>query len=311
MTSHMHFSRNFMNEWTKSRFKVVVTPYGRNKNRDDEIKKNIAGRTTQRIFIDSTKNDLEWTRNGLEKTYRKKSDSKNRRKVKTKVKLPHLNKKTTSEKANFCSNAVFSLYFKIRAKNIHAAKPLAFLLQFLFRRDQNHHSNLTSTIMRMCEQILKKRQRPNTIQILWIVKNQEKRNNSPSYRCAAINIIVNFQQFSLVLFHSYAYIFLKVTHAKKLLTIRNKAFFFKKKLNFSRTLKKSFSRILPRCAKNDLKCISLTHYHIKTIVRDTWVLYNVMQILKSLRALIGFRRIPQKSWLKKVAKKFYLIGTNN
>ena len=29
--------------------------------------------------------------------------------VKTKVKLPHVNKKTTSEKANFCSNTVFSL----------------------------------------------------------------------------------------------------------------------------------------------------------------------------------------------------------
>ena len=36
------------------------------------------------------------------------------------VKLPHVNKKTTSEKANFCSNTVFSLYFKIRAKNSHA-----------------------------------------------------------------------------------------------------------------------------------------------------------------------------------------------
>ena len=40
--------------------------------------------------------------------------------------------------------------------------------------------------MKMCEQILKRRQLPNTIQILWIVKNQEKVNNSPSYRCAAI-----------------------------------------------------------------------------------------------------------------------------
>ena len=31
--------------------------------------------------------------------------------------------------------------------------------------------------MKICEQILKKRQRPNTIQILWIVKkNQEHRN---------------------------------------------------------------------------------------------------------------------------------------
>ena len=45
-----------------------------------------------------------------------------------------------------------------------------FSLHFMFRRDQNHHSNLTSKIMKMCEQILKKRRRPNTIQILLIVK---------------------------------------------------------------------------------------------------------------------------------------------
>ena len=74
--------------------------------------------------------------------------------------------KTTSEKPNFCSNTIFALYFINRAKKIHAAKPLAFSLHFLFRRDQNHYSNLTSKIMKMCEQILKKRQRPNTIQIL-------------------------------------------------------------------------------------------------------------------------------------------------
>ena len=63
--------------------------------------------------------------------------------------------KTTSEKANFCSNTVFSLYFKFRAKKFHAAKPLAFSLHILFRRDQNHYSNLTTKIMKMCEQILK------------------------------------------------------------------------------------------------------------------------------------------------------------
>ena len=75
--------------------------------------------------------------------------------------------KTTTEKPNFCSNTVFSLYFNIRAKKIHAAKPLAFSLHFLFRRDQNHYSNLISKIMKKCEQILiKKRQRSNTIQIL-------------------------------------------------------------------------------------------------------------------------------------------------
>ena len=37
-----------------------------------------------------------------------------------------------------------------------------------------------------------KRQCPNTIQILWIVKNKEKANNSPSYRCAAIKNIIIF-----------------------------------------------------------------------------------------------------------------------
>ena len=68
--------------------------------------------------------------------------------------------KTTTEKSNFCSKTIFSLYFKIRAKKIHAAKPLAFSLHFLFRRDQNHHSNLTSKIMKMCEQILKKKTAP-------------------------------------------------------------------------------------------------------------------------------------------------------
>ena len=103
---------------------------------------------------------------GWEKPLRKKFDPKIEKTVKIKVKLPHVNKKTTSEKANFCSNTVFSLYFKLRAKKFHAAKPLAFLLHFLFQRDQNHNSNLTSKITKMCEQILKKRQRPNTIQIL-------------------------------------------------------------------------------------------------------------------------------------------------
>ena len=74
--------------------------------------------------------------------------------------------KTTSEKAKFCSNTFFSLYLKIRAKKFHAANPLAFSLHFLFWRDRNHYSNLTSKIMKMCEQISKKRQRPNRIQIL-------------------------------------------------------------------------------------------------------------------------------------------------
>ena len=104
--------------------------------------------------------------NRLGKPFRKKSDPKNRKNSKNQIEIAACEQKTTTEKANFCSNTVFSFYFKIRAKKFHAAKLLAFSLHFLFRRDQNHHSNLTSKIMKMCERILKKRQRPNTIQIL-------------------------------------------------------------------------------------------------------------------------------------------------
>ena len=62
--------------------------------------------------------------------------------VKIKVKLPQCEQKITSEKANFCWNTVFSLYFKIRTKEFYVENPHAFSLHFLFRRDQNHYSNL-------------------------------------------------------------------------------------------------------------------------------------------------------------------------
>ena len=100
------------------------------------------------------------------KTIQKRNPIQKIEKTENQSEIAACEQKTTTAKPNFCSNTVFSLYFKIRAKKIHAAKPLAFSLHFLFRRDQNHHSNLTSKIMKMCEQILKKRQRPNTIQIL-------------------------------------------------------------------------------------------------------------------------------------------------
>ena len=98
---------------------------------------------------------MDWE-NPLEKIQIQKIE----RTVKITVKMPHVNKKTTSEKANFCSIAIFSPYFEIRAKKIHAAKPIAFSLLFLFRRDQNHYFNLTSKSMKKCEQILKKDSAP-------------------------------------------------------------------------------------------------------------------------------------------------------
>ena len=82
--------------------------------------------------------------NGLKKPFRKKSNPKNWTNSKNHTEIAACEQKTTSEKATFCSNTVFSLYFQIKAKQFHAAKPLAFSLHFLFRRDQDHYSNLTS-----------------------------------------------------------------------------------------------------------------------------------------------------------------------
>ena len=122
-------------------------------------------------FNSNKKLGLEWAVNGFGKPFRKKSDPKIEKKtVKIRVKLPHVNKKPLLRNRIFVQTPFSHSILKLQQKKIHAAKPLAFSLHFLFRRDQNHYSNLTSKIMKMCEQILKKRQRPNTIQILWIVK---------------------------------------------------------------------------------------------------------------------------------------------
>ena len=116
---------------------------------------------------------MDWD-NPLEKNPIQKTEKT----VKIKVKLPHVNKKTTSEKAIFRSNTVFSLYFKFRAKKFHAAKPLVVSLHFLFRCDQNLYSNFTSKIMKMCEQINKKRA-PQYNSNSLNCKNQEHRNIAP------------------------------------------------------------------------------------------------------------------------------------
>ena len=77
--------------------------------------------------------------------------------VKIKVKLPHVNKKPQARKRIFVQSPFSHSILKLERKKFHAPKPLAFSLHFLFRRDQNHYSNLTSKIMKMCEQILKKK----------------------------------------------------------------------------------------------------------------------------------------------------------
>ena len=94
---------------------------------------------------------MDWD-NHLEK----KSNPKNGKNSKNQSEIDAFEQKTTSEKANFSSNTVFSLYLKIRAKKLYATKPLDFSIHFLFRHEQNHYSNLTSKIMKVGEQIFKK-----------------------------------------------------------------------------------------------------------------------------------------------------------
>ena len=126
---------------------------------------------------------LEWAINGLGKPFRKNLIQKNRKNSKNQSEIAACEQKTTSEKANFCSNTIFSLYFKIRAKKFHAAKPLAFSLHFLFRRDQNHYSNLTSKIVKMCEQILKKETAPQYNSNSLNCKKTAPQYNSNSLNC--------------------------------------------------------------------------------------------------------------------------------
>ena len=97
--------------------------------------------------------------------------------VKIKVKMPHVNKKPLARKrisvqTRFTHYTLNSHY----TVNFHAAKPLAFSIHFLFRRDQNHYFNLTSKIMKMCEQILKKTAPQNKSNSL----NSKK--GAPNYR---------------------------------------------------------------------------------------------------------------------------------
>ena len=90
---------------------------------------------------------------------KKKPQARNGKTKKIKVKLPHVNKKPPARKRIF-GQIPFSHYFKTRAKKFPVAKPFAFSLHFLFRRDQNQYSKLTSKIRKMYEQILKKDSSP-------------------------------------------------------------------------------------------------------------------------------------------------------
>ena len=64
--------------------------------------------------------------------FRKKLDQNNQKNCNNQSEIAACEQKTPSEKPNFCANTIFSLYFRIRAKKIHSAKPLNFSLHSLF-----------------------------------------------------------------------------------------------------------------------------------------------------------------------------------
>ena len=76
------------------------------------------------------------------------------------MKLPHVNKNPLERKRIFVQTPFSHSTLKLEQKT---AESLAFSLHFLFRRKKNYYSNLTSKIMKMFEQMLKKRQRPSAI----------------------------------------------------------------------------------------------------------------------------------------------------
>ena len=91
--------------------------------------------------------------NRLGKPFRKKPIQTIKKTVKIRVKLPHVNKKPLPRNRIFVQTPLSHSTLKLERKKF---TPQNHSL-FLFRRDQNHYSNLTSKIMKMCEQILKKK----------------------------------------------------------------------------------------------------------------------------------------------------------
>ena len=75
------------------------------------------------------------------------------------MKFPHVNKKSLARKRTSVQTAFSHSTYNLERKNFRRKTTRIFAP---FRRYQNHYSNLTSKIMKMCEQILKKRPQYNS-----------------------------------------------------------------------------------------------------------------------------------------------------
>ena len=84
---------------------------------EKNIARQVLTYNSKKIHWLNGKLDLQRTMNGLGKSFRKKSNPKIEKNSKIKMNLSHVNTKSLARKQIFCSNTVFSLYFKSERKN--------------------------------------------------------------------------------------------------------------------------------------------------------------------------------------------------
>ena len=89
--------------------------------------------------------------NGLRKSFKEKSYPKNEKSKDQAMKLPHASKKKPPVRKRTFVQTAFS-HSTSEWKKSSRCKTTRFLLHFLFRREKNHYSNLSSKIEKMCKQ---------------------------------------------------------------------------------------------------------------------------------------------------------------
>ena len=127
-------------------------------------------------FISNKKPGLQWAVNGFGKLFRKNPIQKIEKTVKIRVKLPHVNKKPLPRNRIFVQTPFSHSTLKLERRKFTPQNHSLFRSISCFGVTKITTPIWLQKSWKCVNRSLKKRQRPNTIQILWIVKNQEHRN---------------------------------------------------------------------------------------------------------------------------------------
>ena len=124
-------------------------------------------------FNSNKKLGQEWAVNGLRKPFRKKIRSiKSRKQLKSRVKLPHVNKKPLPRNQIFVQTPFSYSTLKLERKKFTSQNHWLFCSISCFGVTKITIPIWLQRSWKCVNRSLKKRPRPNTIQILWIVKKQ-------------------------------------------------------------------------------------------------------------------------------------------